>query len=285
MRRISLTVLFLLIGLLWKIAPGKTLSDMLLMTGAEGVVVGGVEPAVPFRGSPLSATQCGSCHAQYFDEWSRSVHAHSLISENFLTTFSQYLESLSTQARDDPQSAMACLNCHAPLLKHARPEMIRQVRDFIVAKETKKLAGFEIGCVACHLDGTRVFSGPIARPQDNPFHASKFSASYKEASFCANCHTWAASTVPCSDVYTDWKKSRATKRGATCQSCHMGEASGSAASGGPQRKIHGHLFPGGRSPAMLQQAVTVRLSAAFRKDRLQVTATVRNLVPHRVPDG
>lgn len=282
---IALTALFLLIGLLWKIAPGKTLSDMLLMTGAGGVVGGGVEPAVPFRGSSLSATQCGSCHPQHFEEWNSSFHARSLTSENFLKTFPQYLGSLGMQGREDPQSSMACLSCHAPLLKHAGPEMIRQVRDFIVAKETKKLDGFEIGCVACHFDGTRVFSGPIARPQDNPFHASKFSPSYKEASFCANCHMWASSTVPCSDVYSDWKKSRAAKQGTTCQACHMGEASGSAASGGPQRKIHGHLFPGGRSPAMLQQAVTVRLSAAFQKDRLQVAATVRNLVPHRVPDG
>jgi len=285
MRRISLTALFLLIGLLWKIAPGKTLSDMVLMTGGEGVVAGGGEPAVPFRGNPISATQCGSCHSQHFEEWNSSFHARSLTSENFLKTFPQYLDSLGMQGREDPQSSMACLGCHAPLLKHAGPEMIRQVRDFIVAKETKKLDGFEIGCVACHLDGTRVFSGPIARPQDNSFHASKFSTSYKEASFCATCHTWAASTVPCSDVYSDWKKSRAAKQGMTCQSCHMAERSGIAAAGGPQRKIHSHVFPGGRSAAMLQNAVVLRLKAGFRGDRLEVTATIRNLAPHRVPDG
>ncbi len=118
------------------------------MTGAEGVVGGGVEPGVPFRGSPLSATQCGSCHPQHFEEWNSSFHARSITSENFLKTFPQYLDSLGMQGREDPQSSMACLGCHAPLLKHAGPEMIRQVRDFIVAKETKKLDGFEIGCVA-----------------------------------------------------------------------------------------------------------------------------------------
>jgi hypothetical protein len=65
----------------------------------------------------------------------------------------------------------------------------------------------------------------------------------------------------------------------------MPERSGVAAAGGPQRKLHGHLFPGGRSPAMLKKAATLRLKAAFREDRLEVIATVRNLVPHRVPDG
>jgi hypothetical protein len=284
MRPIALIALFLLIGLLWKIAPGKTLSEMLALTGAEGVVTVRAEQA-GFRSNPLPATQCASCHAQYFDEWSRSFHAQSLTSDDFIRTFSHYLDSLGEQAREHPQSSMACLSCHAPLLKQAEPEIIRQVTASVLAKETEKLAGFEVGCVACHSAGNGVFSGPIGDPQDNSFHASKYAGSYKEASFCASCHTWSSSAVPCSDVYTDWKKSRAAKRGATCQSCHMGEASGSAASGGPQRKIHGHLFPGGRSPAMLQQAVTVRLSAAFRKDRLQVIATVHNLVPHRVPDG
>jgi hypothetical protein len=36
---------------------------------------------------------------------------------------------------------------------------------------------------------------------------------------------------------------------------------------------------------MLDQSVALRLRAAFRKDRLEIIATVRNLTPHRVPDG
>jgi hypothetical protein len=257
---------------------------MLAMTGAKGVLTDRTK-AAGFSGSPLPATQCASCHAQHYEGWSRSFHARSLTSENFRSTFSQYLESLGMQARENPQSAMACLSCHAPLLKNAEPERIRQVSHFIAAKETNKLDGFEVGCVACHSAGSHVFSGPIGNPQANPFHASKFSRSYKEASFCATCHTWTSSVVPCSDVYSGWRKSRAATQGATCQSCHMAEATGIAAAGGPPRKIHSHVFPGSRSTAMLQQAVRLRLKAAFRKDRLEVTAMVRNLAPHRVPDG
>jgi hypothetical protein len=91
--------------------------------------------------------------------------------------------------------------------------------------------------------------------------------------------------VPCSDVYSDWKISTAAKQGKSCQSCHMPEKSGTAAAGGPARKIHGHAFPGGRSAGMLRQAVRLSLAAVFRDDHLEVIATVRNLVPHRVPDG
>jgi hypothetical protein len=188
-------------------------------------------------------------------------------------------------ARENPQASMACLSCHAPLLKNAEPEVIRRVSDFIAAKEINQFDGFEVGCVACHSAGSGTFSGPIADAQANWFHASKFSRSYREASFCAGCHTWTPATVPCSDVFPDWGKSRAAKQGATCQSCHMGEATGIAAAAGPARKIHSHAFPGSRSAAMLQQAARLGLKAAFRKDRLEVTATVRNLAPHRVPDG
>jgi hypothetical protein len=282
---ITLTVLFLLIGLLWKIAPGKTLPSMLSMRGGEGGVAGRAKPATAFHHSPLPASQCASCHADHSAEWSRSFHARSLTSENFLRTFPQYLDSLGREAREDPRAALACFKCHAPLLKNTDPGVVRQITAFVLARETKKLDGLEVGCVSCHLDGERVFSGPIGNPQDNSFHLSKFSQSYKEASFCAGCHTTAPPGIPCSDVYTDWKNSRAAKQGRTCQACHMPARDGIAAAGGPRRKVHSHVFPGGRSAAMLEQAVALRLRAAFREDRLEITATVRNLTPHRVPDG
>lgn len=285
MGRVSLTASVILIGLIWKIAPGKTFSEMLGLIDAEGVVAGRAEPVAAFQSSPLPAAQCGSCHPQHYDQWRRSFHARSLTSNDFIRTFSQYLQSIGEQAREDPQSSMACLSCHAPLLKTAEPQVIRQLTASVMAKDTTRLDGFEVGCVACHLDGSRLFSGPIRNPQDNPFHLSKFSPSYKEASFCADCHIWTSSKIPCSNVYTDWKTSRAAKQGATCQSCHMAETGENAATGGPQRKIHDHVFPGGRSAAMLQKAVVLGLKADFRKDRLEVTATIRNLTPHRVPDG
>jgi hypothetical protein len=285
MGRLSLTASVILIGILWKLAPGKTLSEMLGSIGAEGVIPGRAEQAAGFHNSPLPAAQCGSCHQQHYHQWRRSSHARSLTSGDFVRTFSQYLQSIGEQAREDRQSAMACLSCHAPLLKYAGPGIVGQVADSVLARETEKLAGFEVDCVACHVAANRVFAGPIEKPQENPFHLSKFSPSYKEASFCADCHTWTPSKIPCSNVYTDWKISRAAKHGTTCQSCHMAETSGSAAAGGPERKIHDHGFPGAGSAAMLQKAVVLGLKAAFRKNRLEVTATIRNLTPHRVPDG
>jgi hypothetical protein len=65
----------------------------------------------------------------------------------------------------------------------------------------------------------------------------------------------------------------------------MAEQRGAAAAHGQQRTLHSHVFPGGRSAAMLREAVVLNLKSAFRQDRLEVIATVRNLTPHRVPDG
>jgi Cytochrome c554 and c-prime len=283
MAPITFAALLVLIGLLSNIAPGKTLPSMLSMRGAEGVVPGVAKPAVAFHQSPLPASQCSSCHPEQFAEWSRSFHARSLTSENFLRIFPQYLESLGKNARQEPQAALACFNCHAPLLRDADPGIIRQVTSFVLAKETRELEGLAVGCLSCHFEGV-VLSGPIGNAQ-KLLHPSKFSKSYKDASLCAGCHEWTPPGIPCSDVYTDWKKSRAATQGRTCQTCHMPERDDIAAAGEPRRKVRSHVFPGGRSPAMLQQAVGLRLKAAFRKDRLEVQAIVRNLTPHRVPDG
>lgn len=254
------------------------------MRGAAAFLAGAGQTADFSAGSDPSA-QCASCHTDHYREWSRSFHARSLTSDDFLRTFPQYLDSLGRDGRKDPQASMACFSCHAPLLKNAEPGVVRHVTALVLARETEKLDGFEVGCASCHMEASGLFSGPIRGPQDNPFHLSKFSAFYKEASFCATCHTSAPPGIPCSDVYTDWQKSRAAKQGRTCQSCHMTERSGIAAAGAPGRKIHSHVFPGGRSTDMLQKAVALRLSGAFREDRLVVIATVRNLTPHRVPDG
>jgi hypothetical protein len=274
----------LLTGLLWKIAPEKIISPDVLMTGA-GVSLASSEQAAGFSAGLLLSAQCASCHAEHYKDWSRSFHARSLSSEGFLRTFSQYMESLGTEAREAPQASMACFSCHAPLLKNAEPELVRRVTARVLAKDIEKLDGFEVSCAACHGNGSQTFSGPIRNPQDNLFHLSQYAASYKDTSFCANCHTTSPATIPCSDVYTDWKESRSATQGTTCQICHMTERNGPAAAGGPQREIHSHIFPGGRSAAMLQKAVALRLKGGFRKNRLEVTTTVRNLVPHRVPDG
>jgi hypothetical protein len=55
MGRVSLTASLIVIGLLWKIAPGNTLSEILGWKGAEGVVVGNGEPATGFHNRPLRA--------------------------------------------------------------------------------------------------------------------------------------------------------------------------------------------------------------------------------------
>ena len=120
MGRLSLTASVILIGLLWKIAPGKTLSEMLGSTAADGVVAGSAEPAAGFHNKPASSCPVRLLPPQHYDEWRRSSHARSLRSDDFVRTFSQYLDSVGEQAREDSQSSMACLSCHAPLLKHAR---------------------------------------------------------------------------------------------------------------------------------------------------------------------
>jgi hypothetical protein len=272
--RLILLGLLALISPLGKAVPEKTASA----TEAEKRHTNLTAQIMDLRASHPPASECGACHSEQFKQWRASFHAQSLTTEGFFRTFPQYLEFLGNRAEEKPQAAMACFNCHAPVLRNAEPELVRQITALVLAKDTRKLDGFEVSCASCHTDGKR------EQPNVNRFHTSDFSAS-KEASSCATCHTWTPSSVPCSDVYTDWKRSKAKAQGKTCQSCHMAEQQGIAGAGGPNRLMHSHAFPGGRSPALLQQAVALGLRAGFRKNRLEVTTTVRNLTPHRVPDG
>jgi hypothetical protein len=65
----------------------------------------------------------------------------------------------------------------------------------------------------------------------------------------------------------------------------MRQPDSSGGAGAPPLLKHSHLFPGARSPSMLRKAVALQLQSQFRKDRLEVLATIRNLTPHSVPDG
>ncbi|HWO41594.1 MAG TPA: multiheme c-type cytochrome [Candidatus Eisenbacteria bacterium] len=238
-----------------------------------------------FWTGPVSSARCGACHVEHYREWRRSFHARSLASEDFLNNFARYLEFRGAPRGDDPGVAMECLSCHAPVLNAAGEDAVYRVSTLALARDVENLDGYEVGCVGCHAEPSGAFSGPIARPQPNPFHASEFSPFYKEGAFCARCHAWTPSSIPCSDVYSDWQRSLAAKQGKTCQHCHMAERTGAAVAGGPERKLHSHVFPGARSDAMARQGVALGLKAGFRNDRLEVAVTARNLTPHRLPDG
>jgi hypothetical protein len=231
------------------------------------------------------ASQCAGCHPDQYRDWTTSFHARSLITEGFRKGFGRFVASRKDQGQGGRDVPMACFGCHAPLLEEADDRAVNEVASLVLAGQERDLAGLEVGCVACHRGETGVFQGPIDHPVSNPAHASAYAPVSERAQACAGCHAWVPPAVACSTVYNDWEHSQAAQEGKPCQSCHMAERSAEAASGEPRRTIHAHAFPGGRSADILGRSVELKLDAGFVQDELRVTASIRNLAAHRIPDG
>ena len=231
------------------------------------------------------AGRCAECHPDHYRDWTTSFHARSLTTEGFRKGFARFVASMEEQGRRGRDVPMACFGCHAPLLKEASDQVVKEVATLVLAGPVEELEGLEVGCAACHRGEGGLLRGPIDDPVPNPFHGSASSRVFESAQACTGCHAWIPPAVPCSTVYADWERSRAASEGRTCQSCHMAERGDAAASGGPRRTTHAHTFPGGRSADLLRRSVELALDAAFVEDGLGVTVSIRNLAAHRIPDG
>lgn len=165
------------------------------------------------------AATCGACHAQEYDGWAASGHAHAA-------------ESQIYRALAGAASAVAgwgsdgCNRCHAPLVRGGAE------------------AADGVSCEACHLiqrvedAGSGNFSlatdGVLRSVKVGPApHPVSASPLFGDALFCAACHEQyhPVSGVALQSTYTEWVNSASSHGGKTCQACHMAEASSGHAFG------------------------------------------------------
>lgn len=242
------------------------------------------EPVRPLADDVLTSRteDCRSCHPRQWREWRESFHARSLRTQGFVKNFKDYIEQMDHGW--NRQNAMACFDCHAPLLKQAEDAVVVNVAQQILEGRTRDLEAFGVNCAACHrTDGA--FAGPIENPVPNPFHESVHTKASEDARACQHCHTWRPPSIPCSLVFDSWTGSEAAAAGRSCQTCHMPAERAPAAIGGPERTVHAHRFGGGRSPELLKKAVALSLASHFESKQLRVVASLENLAGHHVPDG
>jgi hypothetical protein len=131
------------------------------------------------------AERCSDCHSLIYQQWKKSRHSKSWISEHFKKSSENY-------------SKVKCLSCHAPyeIKVLEKPEL----RDF------HREDG--INCVSCHFkDKTKSMHGPY--DVFSPPHPSTQDKNYTKSKICSGCHQ---------ETYKQWKKAKSEK---TCQSCHM----------------------------------------------------------------
>ena len=283
-------------------ATGKTGGTQTLPEGTKAAVKGEIsvltaaaraqkdkEPPIPAVDEETlsrypTASQCGQCHKQIYEEWSSSNHAYSSISPMF-HAFEQKFQELTQgtvgtfcvrchqqvgtqlgENRDTPlwarsqisREGVTCITCHRVKEQYGKVNGERRVEpgkifepvygsgEKSVIKDI--IANKETYSVKTSKDGrgTDIHNGMMTNPQ------------LTKSEFCVSCHQVAVNLgIKLEIVWDQYRDSPARKAGVTCQDCHMGKVPGkpegyatapSAVVGGkeinPGRKHSNHRFIG-----------------------------------------
>lgn len=148
---------------------------------------------------------CAQCHAQQYEGWAQSAHAHASAAFQALAASPAALAAWGSDG---------CRQCHAP------------------ASEPDAVAG--VSCEGCHLLGRvdGVGNGAFHVATDGVLrgargisapHPTAASPLFSDSLFCAACHEQyhPTSGVVLQGTYTEWLNSDASREGKTCQTCHM----------------------------------------------------------------
>lgn len=254
-----------------------------------------------------SADSCKGCHAKVHDEWASSFHSQSIVHslggiKNFITV------GLAQEWKQPVSKAhlMRCMACHAPMLKDASEDLVKEVAGLIVTgvddKDDKKkaaakaeLAKLSVNCVVCHNTMVSVEKNLVGAPRPgvyyspsgkaSPAHKTEKSPAMSTALFCGQCHGIHSppdgDAIVCNTLYGSYQDGyRANGGSETCQDCHM------------RAKSRGHTFPGAYETDIVKEGIGLDFQAAairLHPGKWVPTAVVNigliNRAGHRIPDG
>ena len=263
---------------------------------------------------PENPIGCGHCMVA-FPDWVNNAHAQSAVNPRF---FSMYNGTDTTgqpnvapgYKLDFPNTAGNCATCHAP-------GAATDDKPFIA--DMNELEGVEtegVFCDFCHKIGYAYLDPTTGLPYPNvpgvmavrlyrpppdthmffgPFDDVTRRVSYleleKKSQFCAPCHQFSFWGTPIYESFREWLESPYPDMGIECQACHMKPTGVDyfvyPEKGGLIRDpdlIASHLQPGASDVELLQNTVSMTISAEQVVDVVQVTVTITNTqAGHHVP--
>jgi len=216
---------------------------------------------------------CAQCHQEQFNAWRDSKHA------------AAYSPGLVGQFPDMGHGAgNDCLVCHAPLAEQLyrdagdmdatlstlleHPEGFSRTADLDSTKAQLPLRHAGVTCAVCHVRQGQRF-GPPRRGSDVVGHLQGaahggFVATkdFEKSQLCASCHqfpqAYAINGKPLENTLFEWKKSRFSREGVQCQTCHM-----------PDRK---HAFKGIHDVDMVRSGLEFKLKKQEKLATLTMTS-------------
>ncbi|MBI4563516.1 MAG: hypothetical protein HY716_02335 [Planctomycetes bacterium] len=183
-----------------------------------------------------SNADCRDCHLEIWEEWKADQHSQAWFNTPFLP--------------QDPKRT-ECNNCHAP-----EPVLEVGFEKLPIIRTARYEEG--VGCIECHQNVDHV-EGPLptAEAACNPVHNKTFT----DSRICNSCH------AP-HGTYDEWLASEWSKKGTTCQTCHMPEVERASSTGGPVRKARSHKMRTQRDITMLKESVTLDVKVDGGKIRI-----------------
>lgn len=209
-----------------------------------------------------SASTCGECHIDIYNEWKESKHSISYTSDTF-------------RERTDNYSFKECLDCHAPTTVF--------IDETFKLRESLKEEG--ITCVVCHFKDGK-FAGPIEHSAIVlPHPVQVRSKLYRSSELCGKCHK---------TVYEQWQDVSRDKK--NCQECHMKEVTRKITQGtdfisrqlvrfekeGKLRRHKFHLSEIENLEGAIESNVTIQKT---ENNNLLVQISITNKIPHNIPSG
>ncbi len=244
---------------------------------------------VPLQGKPpatwnpleasLSAESCGKCPPAQLADWKTSLHSRSMGPG----VKGQLVEMLGS----DPESALQCYTCHAPLSEQQEKIRASSGRLMVNGAFDRELQSEGLTCAACHVRGHQRFGPPgrdgsleSAAPRARlPHNGATRTPAFLRSEFCKECHQFppdgfALNGKLLENTYNEWKAGPFAKEGVQCQECHM-----------PDRR---HLWRGIHDPEMVRSGLTIGVESPRGRHRVgetvAVTLTVTNSgVGHAFP--
>lgn len=229
----------------------------------------------PDRFSPLEASldpeHCGICHQKQYEEWKTSLHAKTMGPG----PFGQTLDLIES----DPETALLCYSCHAPLMEQQEKQRLKAPRGEMALVDNPffdgKLQKKGLVCAACHVRNHERFGPPkrdgtltsIFPREQLPHNGVTRTPAFLRAEFCKGCHQfpedgYALNGKLLENTYNEWKASPYAKQEIQCQDCHM-----------PDRK---HLWRGIHDPEMVKKGVTIQVKTG--RPRYRVGETIRAIL-------
>ncbi len=242
----------------------------------------------------VPAVVCGACHEKIYEQWSRSMHAHSAPGNDAILTkvYEEMVGSHTEEGLTLNGKYPSCLKCHAPNAAKEEKTKLDQLNY-----------SEGVNCVNCHVfsgfkgmkdeEGKQQYgldayerskthlqspSGRYLNPYDDAQHGFPMQPSQlmlRTSRVCLGCHGEFHNEAGVAMYQTGQEYMQNEGKNVTCQSCHMPKVDGEA----------NHAILSAHSDAALARPIVVQLDAKPTGDKLSLDVSLQNTLPHRFPTG